>query len=123
MTVKKGTKTVMLMVCIYGNLPNGIVIFLFNLFRIWLDENILMEQPLILPHWAILFCFVGLYNVIRQVNNINKIINEQINYVLKYCIPFTLLHFAQHYASTVLGSQQMIFLHNLRYLFISILYH
>jgi hypothetical protein len=74
----------------------GIVIFCSIYLGIWLDGKIYSwNNPLFLPGLSLFSVFVGLYNVIRQVNNINKIINEQINYVLNIVYPlpyYCILH-------------------------------
>lgn len=51
----------------------GVVIFAFTYFGMWLDEKYLDESSsfytIIL---SLLSVFIALYNVIRQVKNINK---------------------------------------------------
>ena len=51
----------------------GVVIFAFTYFAMWLDEKYLDESSsfytIIL---SLLSVFIALYNVIRQVKNINK---------------------------------------------------
>lgn len=51
----------------------GIVIFLFTYFGMWLDEKYSEESSsLYTIIFSLLSVFIALYNVIRQVKNINK---------------------------------------------------
>lgn len=51
----------------------GIVIFIFTYFGMWLDEKYSEESSsLYTIIFSLLSVFIALYNVIRQVNNINK---------------------------------------------------
>ena len=51
----------------------GIVIFLFTYFGIWLDEKYSNgSSSLFTIIFSLLSVFISLYNVIRQVKNINK---------------------------------------------------
>ena len=51
----------------------GIVIFLFTYFGMWLDEKYSEESSsLYTIIFSLLSVFISLYNVIRQVKNINK---------------------------------------------------
>jgi hypothetical protein len=76
-----------------GTFQMGLSFFCSIYLGIWWTEKYTHGTTPYFTSLGYLICFVGLYNVIRQVNNINKIINEQINYVLKYCIPFNLTSF------------------------------
>ena len=51
----------------------GIVIFLFTYFGIWLDEKYSNgSSSLFTIIFSLLSVFISLYNVIRQLKNINK---------------------------------------------------
>ena len=51
----------------------GIVIFLFTYFGIWLDEKYSNDSSsLFTIIFSLLSVFISLYNVIRQLKNINK---------------------------------------------------
>ena len=51
----------------------GIVIFLFTYFGMWLDEKYSEgSSSLYTIIFSLLSVFIALYNVIRQVKNINK---------------------------------------------------
>ena len=51
----------------------GIVIFLFTYFGMWLDEKYSEgSSSLYTIIFSLLSVFISLYNVIRQVKNINK---------------------------------------------------
>ena len=51
----------------------GIVIFLFTYFGIWLDERYSNgSSSLFTIIFSLLSVFISLYNVIRQLKNINK---------------------------------------------------
>ena len=51
----------------------GIVIFLFTYFGIWLDEKYSnCSSSLFTIIFSLLSVFISLYNVIRQLKNINK---------------------------------------------------
>jgi F0F1-type ATP synthase assembly protein I len=50
----------------------GIVIFIFTYFGMWLDEKCSDDSSLFTIIFSLLSVFIALYNVIRQVKNINK---------------------------------------------------
>jgi F0F1-type ATP synthase assembly protein I len=50
----------------------GIVIFIFTYFGMWLDEKYSDGSALFTIIFSLLSVFIALYNVIRQVKNINK---------------------------------------------------
>ena len=51
----------------------GIVIFLFTYFGIWLDEKYSNGSSSLFSFiFSLLSVFISLYNVIRQLKNINK---------------------------------------------------
>ncbi|KGO92683.1 AtpZ/AtpI family protein [Flavobacterium subsaxonicum] len=53
-------------------LQMGIVIFLFSWFGGWLDEEYPNPKNIYRIIFTLLGVFVALYNVIRQVNQLNK---------------------------------------------------
>ncbi|KAF2518965.1 AtpZ/AtpI family protein [Flavobacterium salilacus subsp. salilacus] len=53
-------------------LQMGIIIFLFSWFGGWLDERYLNTKNTNLIIFTLLGVFIALYNVIRQVNDLNK---------------------------------------------------
>ena len=50
----------------------GIIIFLFSYFGIWLDEKYSNGGSICTIILSLLSVFLALYNVIRQVKNLNK---------------------------------------------------
>ena len=50
----------------------GIIIFLFSYFGIWLDEKYSNGGSIWTIILSLLSVFLALYNVIRQVKNLNK---------------------------------------------------
>lgn len=50
----------------------GVTIFVFNLIGDWLDKKYLNTNKLLATIFTLLGVFVALYNVVAQVNNINK---------------------------------------------------
>jgi hypothetical protein len=50
----------------------GIIIFVFTYFGMWLDEKNQNESALCTIIFSLLSVFIALYNVIRQVKNLNK---------------------------------------------------
>ncbi len=50
----------------------GVVIFAFTYFGMWLDEKYSDGGSLFTIIFSLLSVFIALYNVIRQVKNINK---------------------------------------------------
>ncbi|WP_309607922.1 AtpZ/AtpI family protein [Flavobacterium sp.] len=50
----------------------GVIIFVFNKIGVWLDSNYTNEKVYYYKIFTILGVFISLYNVYRQVNQINK---------------------------------------------------
>lgn len=50
----------------------GIIIFLFTYFGMWLDGKTSEDSSLYTIIFSLLSVFIALYNVIRQVKNLNK---------------------------------------------------
>lgn len=50
----------------------GVIIFLFSYFGTWLDEKYPNEYSAYTIIFSILSVFLSLYNVIKQVNNLNN---------------------------------------------------
>lgn len=50
----------------------GVTIVVFNLIGDWLDKKYLNTNKLLATIFTLLGVFVALYNVVAQVNNINK---------------------------------------------------
>lgn len=50
----------------------GVVIFSLTYFGIWLDKKFSNERPIFTIILSITSVFVSLYNVIKQVKNLNK---------------------------------------------------
>ena len=50
----------------------GVIIYLFSYFGNWLDENHPSPKVYYVKIMVLIGVFVALYNVIRQVNEINK---------------------------------------------------
>lgn len=50
----------------------GLIIFVFHKIGVWLDENYTTEKVYYYKIFTILGVFLSLYNVYRQVNQINK---------------------------------------------------
>ena len=50
----------------------GVIIFLFSYFGTWLDEKYPNEYSAYTIIFSLLSVFLSLYNVIKQVNNLNN---------------------------------------------------
>lgn len=50
----------------------GLIIFIFNKIGVWLDENYINEKVYYYKIFTVIGVFISLYNVFRQVNQINK---------------------------------------------------
>lgn len=50
----------------------GVIIFAFTWFGMWLDERYTNESSVFTIILSLLSVFIALYNVIRQVKNLNK---------------------------------------------------
>ena len=50
----------------------GVIIFLFSYFGTWLDEKYPNEYSAYTLIFSLLSVFLSLYNVIKQVNNLNN---------------------------------------------------
>jgi uncharacterized protein (DUF697 family) len=72
MNKKKDTTSIKWLALINIPIQMGVIIFVFSFMGNWLDEN----QPSSIVYYNKIFVMVGvglaLYNVIRQVNKINK---------------------------------------------------